>query len=118
MAQEVCFSKVEGYKLVKRLGLHETTLGYPKGAEKQYRDSRDTNTIHARMLPTEFCLHRDKYNPEQYPFEHFFADVLKPEAVLAGGLTCAAVKMNNKDWKTALKWGIVIGAVVQLIVDN
>lgn len=118
MTQEICLSKLEGYKLVKQLGLHETNLGYPKGAEKQYRDSRGTNTIHARMLPTEFCLHRDKYNPEQYLIEHFFADVLKPEAVLLGGLAFLLALAGSKNVKSALGLGFGVGTAVQLIVDN
>jgi len=118
MEQETCCSKSEGYILIKRLGLHESTLGYLRGAEKQYRDSQGMNSIHAREFPAKFCLHRDKYNPEQYLVEHFFVDVLKPEAVLAGGLATAVAKANNKNWKTALLWGLGIGTFVQLLVDN
>jgi hypothetical protein len=118
MAQETCCSKFEGYLLVKQLRLRESTLGGLRGAEKQYRDSQGMNSVHAREFPTKFCFHRDKYNPEKYPVEHVLVDVVKPEAVLAGGLATAVAKANNKNWKTALLWGLGIGIFVQLLVDN
>jgi len=119
MTQEICCSKLEGYMLVKQLRLHESTLGDLRGAEKQYRDSQGTNSIHARKFTTKFCLHRDKYNPEQYPIEHFLADVLKPEAVLAGGLTFTVALATSKNWKSALGLGLGgVGTFVQLLVDN
>ena len=85
------------------------------GVEKQYRDSRSTNSIHAREFTTHFCFHRDKYNPEQYPIEHVLVDVIKPEAALAGGLTFAISLAYSKNWKSALCWGLVVGTLVQLL---
>ena len=118
MTQEICCSKSEGYRLVNQLELHESTLGLLKGAERQYRDSRPTNSVHAREYETEFCFHRDDYNPEQYPVEHISVDVVKPQALLAGSLAFAVVLARNNDWKSALKWGLGIGTFIQLLVDN
>jgi len=118
MTHEICCNKSEGHLLVKQLGLHESTLGDLQGAKKQYRDSRGTNSIHAREFTTKFCLHRDKYNPEQYPIEHFFVDVLKPEAVVAGGLTFMVALAISKNWKSALCWSLGVGTFVQLLADN
>jgi len=118
MAQDTNYSKLEGYWLIKQLGLHETNLGYLKGAEKQYRDSQGTNSIHAREFATKLCLHQDTYNPEQYPIEHFLVDVLKPEAAIAGGLTFFLVLAASRNVNSALLLGAGIGTAVQLIVDN
>jgi hypothetical protein len=118
MAQETCCSNLEGYLLVKQLGLHETNLGYLKGAEKQYRDSQRMNSVHVREFPDKFCFHRDEYNPEQYPIEHFFADVLKPEAALAGSITFLLALVASKNLKSALGMGLIAGTFVQLLVDN
>jgi len=76
------------------------------------------NSIHAREFPEKFCFHPDKYNPEQYPIEHFFVDVLKPEAALAGGLTFLLALFASKNLKSALGLGLGVGTVVQLLVDN
>jgi len=118
MAEETCCSNLEGYLLVKQLGLHESNLGYLRGAERQYRDSQGANSIHAREFPEKFCFHYDKYNPEQYPIDHFFTDVLKPEAAIAGALTFVLVLAASRNVKSALLLGAGIGTVVQLIVDN
>jgi hypothetical protein len=118
MEQETCCSNLEGYLTVKQLGLHETNLGYLKGAERQYRDSQGMNSVHAREFPEKFCFHRDKYNPEQYLIEHFFADVLKPEAVLVGSLVFLFALAGSKNVKSALGLGLGVGAFVQLLVDN
>ena len=118
MTQEICSSKSEGHRLIKQLGLHESTWGDFKGADKQYRDSRSTNSIHAREFPTHFCFHRDKYNPEKCLIEHLLADVLKPEAALAGGLTFAISLACSRNWKSALCWGLGVGTSVQLLSNN
>jgi hypothetical protein len=118
MGQEICFSKLEGYKLVRQLGLHETNLGYLKGANRQYRDSQSMNSVHAREFPEKICFHPDKYNPEQCPIEHFFADVLKPEAVFAGGFAFFLALAASKNVKSAMGLGFGVGTVVQLLVDN
>jgi hypothetical protein len=118
MAQETCCSNLEGYLRVKQLRLHETNSGYLKGAERQYRDSQGMNSVHAREFPEKFCFHYDKYNPEQYPIEHFFADVLKPEAVLAGGLIFLLALVASKNLKSALGLSLGVGTCVQLLVDN
>jgi len=118
MTQETCCSNLEGYLLVKQLGLRETNLGYLRGAEKQYRDSQGMNSMHAREFPTKFCFHNDKYNPEQYPIEHILADVVKPEAVLAGSLTFLLALAASKNLKSALWLSLGVGTFVQLLVDN
>ena len=118
MAQEIYCSKPKGSMLVKQLRLHESTLGLLKGDERQYRDSQPTNSVHARDYATEICFHRDDYNPEQYPVEHIWVDVVKSQALLAGGLAFAVVLARNNDWKSVLKWGLGIGTFTQLLVDN
>lgn len=118
MAQENCFSKFEGLLLIKQLGLHESTLGDLRDAEKQHRDSRAVNSIHAREFPNKVCLHRDKYNPEYRLIEHLAVDYIKPEAWKVAGLVSLIALLISKDWKTALKLGIVSGTVTQLLVDN
>ena len=118
MTQEICCSKLQGYMLVKQLGLHESTLGLLKNAEKQYRDSQGTNSMHSREFATKFCFHRDQYNPEQYPVEHILVDVVKPEALVVGSLTFVAVLASTKDWKSALGWGLGVGTLVQLLADT
>jgi len=118
MAQETCFSKFEGHLLIKQLRLHESALGDLRGAEKQYRDSSAMNSIHAREFPTKFCFHRDKYNPEYCLIEHLAVDYVKPEAWKVAGLAFVIALVISKDWKTALKLGIVSGTVTQLLVDN
>lgn len=118
MTQEICYTKSEGYGIVNELKLHETSVGLLKGAERQYRDSQPTNSVHAREYATEICFHRDDYNPEQYPVEHVWVDVVKPQALVAGSLAFAVVLSRNNDWKSALKWGLGIGTFIQLLVDN
>ena len=61
MVQENCCNKFEGYGLVNQLALHESTMGLLKGAERQYRDSRPTNSVHVREYATNFCFHLDNY---------------------------------------------------------
>jgi hypothetical protein len=118
MAQEYSCSKDEGYSLVKLLNLHESNLGYQKGALRQYRDSQATKSIHAREYNTSFSYHFDDYNPEQLPIEHFINDVVKPESVIAAGVAFVGVLATTKKPKTALLWSLVIGTCVQLVVDN
>lgn len=118
MTQEICCSRSKGHRLIKQLGLHESTLGYLRSAEKQYRDSRGTDSAHAHIFSTKFCFHPDKYNPEQYPIEHILVDVIKPEAWIAGGLAFGIALASNKNWKSALGRGLGVGAFVQLLVDN
>ncbi len=118
MAQEFYCNKSEGNLLIRLHNLHESSMGYTKGAIKQYRDSRPTKSIHVREFDTKYGFHYDDYNPEQLPFEHFFNDVLKPESVLAAGLAFVIVYEEKKNWKSALWWALGIGTLVQFIVDN
>ena len=118
MTQEICCSKPTGYMLIKQLGLHESNWGYPQGAKRQYRDSQEANSTHAREFETRIYFHRDSYNPEHNLIGHFVYDVLKPEAVLAGILTSAIALASSKDWKKSLIWGLGVGTLVQLLIDN
>jgi hypothetical protein len=118
MSEEICCSKTEGFSIITKYGLHESTLGYLHGAEKQYRDSRPTNSLHVREFPTKFCMHLDKHNPEIQPVEHFFEDVLKPEAVIAGLVTYPVALAFTKKPKSAFWWSLGITTLVQILIDN
>lgn len=102
-AEEKCYRKPEALRLVKQLGLHKTELGISKGAMRQYRDSREASSYHAREYEDRICLHVDRFNPEKRPLEHFIDDVLneKTAAGAAIGFTIGCIASRG-DWRVGL----------------
>lgn len=111
-AEERCCPKPAAIRLVEQLGLHETTLGIPKEALRQYRDSREVNSYHAREYEDRICLHVDRFNPEKRPLEHFVHDVLNEETVAGAaiGFTAGYV-VSRGNWKVGL-FSMFLGALI------
>jgi hypothetical protein len=66
----------------------ETSLGDPKGSEKQFRC---LHGYHARMYPEFYEIHRDKFDPRLNPVQHLLFDTDFPRVAL-GLLAVLAVK--------------------------
>lgn len=112
MSQEWCYCKPEAKRLINQLSLHETTLGIPKEALRQYRDSREADSYHAREYEDRICPHLDRFNPEKRPLEHFVHDVLNEETVAGAaiGFTAGYI-VSRGDWKVGL-FSMFLGALI------
>jgi hypothetical protein len=78
--REECVRTGEIIKVQKEEGMvlpsyfHETHLGIDKGAIRQYRDERPTQTLHIHEFPEYFLVHVDTFNPEYHPVAHGIVD--------------------------------------------
>ena len=53
---------------------HESTLGLAKGAIRQFRDTRETNSLHVHEFSDHYLAHVDTFNPEYHPVAHGVID--------------------------------------------
>lgn len=98
--------------MVKQLNLHETKLGMPKDALRQYRDSREANSYHAREYEDRICLHIDRFNPEKRLLEHFVHDVLNDETVAGAGIGfTVGYAVSEGNWEVGLFYMLLGGFI-------
>ncbi len=63
----------------------ETDLGLSKGAIRQYRDGKPTNSLHLHEFPDFFLVHVDTFNAEFHPVAHGIVDTPGIALAVIGG---------------------------------
>lgn len=53
---------------------HISNMGLSKGAIRQYRDRRATQSLHIHEFPDYYLVHVDAFNPEDHPIAHGMMD--------------------------------------------
>lgn len=77
--------------------LQEPRIGDPKGAEREYRDYRKSDSLHIRVYQSYLKAHIDRKNPIYKPVQHLTKDAkFLTGGIIAGiGLTCAALWLTE-----------------------
>lgn len=63
----------------------ETDLGLSKGAIRQYRDEKPTNSLHVHEFPDYLLVHVDTFNAEFHPVAHGIVDTPGLTLAVVGG---------------------------------
>ncbi len=78
--REECAQTGKFIKIMKQgpiefpIDFHESNMGLSKGAIRQYRDDRPTQSLHVHEFPDYFLAHVDTFNPEHHPIAHGITD--------------------------------------------
>ena len=101
-------------KLFKQKDLHETWLGDPKGAKRQFRDNKEIDSVHVREYPDRISFHVDKFNPERRPLEHLMEDVpaSKRNGAILGSLTAGILTWIITKNRGLAVFGALGGAII------
>lgn len=114
-----CYRKQKGR--FNKKDLHPSFIGDSKGALRQFRDDRETDSLHVREYPDRICVHHDQYNPERRPIAHFLHDLSpqKRTGAVTGGVLGGIIGGVATQKLSGVLLGVAVGALLgYLAVDE